>query len=375
MTGSLDELDRRSRLATTAGSRPVSDANRLGLDFRVEAEALPFAGPIHDVHTHITSPDAADAFFAAADRYGIDRVWTMTPLRTVDAISERAGDRLRFIAVPDFLRREEDPEAFRSSWFRDLEGFAERGCRIAKLWAAPRGLDFDDALLIDSPVRIEGVKIAKDLGMMFMTHVGDPDTWFATKYADEGTYYTKRQHFERLERLIDMAIGDTPVIGAHMGGTPEDLDLLQSMLDRYPNYYVDTSATKWQVRELSKHPGAFADFCRRNAGRVLFGTDIVANDDNRHDAWNDGSGGFDLYASRFWALRTLIQGEYDGPSPIVDPDLRLVDPSVDEKATATLRGAGLEGQPLDEVYHAALERLLKPWYGDAWGDSRAQAGC
>ena len=49
---------------------------------------------------------------------------------------------------------------------------------------------------------------------------------------------------------------------------------------------------------------------------------------------------FDLFASRYWALRTLLETSYDGPSPIVDPDLPLVDPSLPATATAHLRGAG-----------------------------------
>ena len=34
----------------------------------------------------------------------------------------------------------------------------------------------------------------------------------------------------------------------------------------------------------------------------------------------------DLYASRYWALRHLFESRYDGPSPIADPDLAMVDP-------------------------------------------------
>jgi len=51
--------------------------------------------------------------------------------------------------------------------------------------------------------------------------------------------------------------------------------------------------------------------------------------------------GFDLYASRFWALRTMCEADYHGMSPIVDSDLHMVDPAVNAKSTATLRGAGL----------------------------------
>ena len=137
-----------------------------------------------------------------------------------------------------------------------------------------------------------------------------------------------------------------------MAGSPEDLERVQRLLDDYPQLHVDTSATKWMTRELSKHPDALADLLRRNPGRVLFGSDIVANDENID---------FDLYASRYWALRTLLETDYVGPSPIVDPDLPMIDPSLPDTTTATLRGAQLDHETLRMVYHQAAVDLHEAW--------------
>ena len=63
-------------------------------------------------------------------------------------------------------------------------------------------------------------------------------------------------------------------------------------------------------------------------------------------------------ASRYWALRTLFETEHRGPSPIVDPDLHKVDPSVPEDATPPLHGCGLSGADLKMLYHDAAEALL-----------------
>ena len=234
-------------------------------------------------------------------------------------------------------------------------------CIRDRFWAAPRGRDFAemspdpadaDAMKLDSPIRKQGMKLAYDLGYRtFMTHVGDPDTWFATAYADASRYGTKPQQFEPLEAALEQ-YRDVTWIGAHMGGWPEDLDWLQAFMDRHPNYVVDTSACKWQVRELSKHPARFKAFCEANPGRVLFGTDIVANEHM------DNSIGFDLFASRFWALRTVMETTYDGPSPIVDPDLHKTDPSVSKYATAHLRGASLEPDTLRDVYYNAAAKVF-----------------
>ncbi len=333
---------------------PPTDANRLGLLYRHEATQLPWRGPIWDVHTHIADLEAAKLFFKVCDVYGIEKVWSMTKLEEVDAIKDHFGDRIEFIAVPNYSERN-NPNTFTTDWLKRLEGFAERGVRIAKFWAAPRSIDFAGNIFnLDSPIRREAMNLARSLGMMFMTHIADPDTWFATAYADHRRYGTKAQHHQVLERALD-DYHDVTWIAAHLGGHPEDLDHLQRLLDRYPNLHLDTSATKWMVRELSKHPREYHDFCQRNPGRVLFGSDNVAT------TMPFGTGqamSFDLLASRYWALRTFYETSYHGPSPIVDPDLRRVDPSLPRESTPTLKGAKFDPTTLAMVYHDAAKRLL-----------------
>ncbi|MFN3166876.1 MAG: amidohydrolase family protein [Phycisphaeraceae bacterium] len=343
-----------------------ADANRLGLDYAEEARCFGYAGPIIDIHTHVSSPRAAEVFLDVCDAYGVERCWTMTGLDNVqpirDSLPHDRRGRIQFICVPDYNKRDL-PNTFTTDWLKDIEAFYALGSRIIKFWAAPRGRDFapgpDNALLLDSPIRLQGFKLAYDLGYrVFMTHVGDPDTWFQTAYADASKYGTKADQFKPLERLLDQ-YDDVTWIGAHMGGNPEDLDWLHDFLARHPNYVVDTSATKWQVRELSKTPTRLRAFVEANPGRVLFGSDIVAGPMNSGPNPDDPAAdhGFDLYASRYWALRTLWETGYQGPSPIVDPDLHKVDPSVDEKATAALHGAALPVSLLKDVYHTNAAKI------------------
>lgn len=337
----------------TANLAPKSDANRLGLLYRHEAGLLPWRGPIWDIHTHINGPEAARLFIEVANLFGVEKIWSMNRLEDVDAIREAFPGRFEFIAVPNYRAMHDDPTTFTTDWLRRIEGFAEKGSKICKFWAAPRGRDFHEALHLDSPIRRQGMDLARSFGMIFMTHVADPDTWFATHYKDHGRYGTKAQQYEPLERLLD-EYHDVTWIAAHMAGHPENLDHLQKLLDRHPNLYLDTSATKWMVRELSRHPDAFSRFCRRNPGRVLFGSDIVANPADMS---------FDLLASRYWALRTLFETDYQGPSPIVDPDLSLLDPTLPRDSTAALRGARFNPTTLQAVYRDAAKRLLSPLYG------------
>lgn len=333
------------------GVAAVHPANRLGLVYRYEATRLPWTGRIWDIHTHLHDLEAARLFFAVADRFGVDRVWSMSPLEQVDAITAEFGHRVRFIAVPNYQAYKES-DTFTTDWLRRIEGFAAKGCRVCKFWAAPRGRDLHPALRLDSPIRREGMRLAKSLGMMFMTHIADPDTWFATHYRDQRRYGTKPQQYELFSRMLDEH-HDVPWIAAHMGGSPENLDRVQQLLDGHPNLYVDCSATKWMVRELGKQPDRVRKFCQRNPGRVLFGSDIVADRSTMS---------FDLLASRYWALRALLETDYDGPSPVDDPDLALLDPTPPIPPTPTLRGAKLDPATLMSVYHGAAQRL-KPWLG------------
>lgn len=363
-TARQPSISTKSHAAPRNSSGEVDPANTLGLDYRALAERFAYRGSIIDCHTHVGTPEAAKLFFEVADLFNVQRTYTMTGLDNARRLHPEFGDRLKFICVPDYMKRE-TPGTFTTQWLKDIEAFRkEFDSRVIKFWAAPRGRDFAeqspdpadaDAMKLDSPIRKHGMKLAYDLGYrVFMTHVGDPDTWFQTDYADASRYGTKLEQFKPLEAALD-EYADVTWIGAHMGGYPEDLAWLQGMLDRHPNYVVDTSACKWQVRELSKHPRKFRAFCEKNPGRVLFGTDIVAN---QH---MNNSIGFDLFASRFWALRTLLETGYDGPSPIVDPDLHKVDPSVPEDSTAHLRGAKMGEAPslLEDIYFNAAAGILE----------------
>lgn len=366
----------------------VSPANMLGLDYASLAAELPYRGDIIDIHTHVSMPRGCEVYLQAARDFGVVRTFTMTGLDHAREVNRLHPDAFDFICVPDYRKymENQDPHVFIDHWLDDIRGFREElGCRILKLWAAPRGRDFferadgsdkfandpliGNPMLLDSPIRQRGIELALDLGYRcIMMHVGDPDTWFATKYADAARYGTKPDQYVPMRQLMQQC-PDVPFIGAHTGGYPENLDFVQALLDEHDNYHVDISATKWQVRELSKHPQRFAEFCEANPGRVLFGTDIVANDENVVPSTPDpddpeprpgiGAGhGYDLYASRYWAMRTLVETDYHGPSPIVDPDLHMVDPTLPEDSTATLRGAALPADRLQDIYHDAAAALL-----------------
>ncbi|MCW5769391.1 MAG: amidohydrolase family protein [Phycisphaeraceae bacterium] len=363
----------------SAGPAPRNpDANRLGLDYRAEAAKLGTpAVPIIDAHIHVNGGRAARVFKDVASLYGIDRVVTQTRLVEAHAVRNVLGTMARFVAVPDYGSADRRT-AMTSGYLADIERWrTEFDARLMKLWCAPRlrdlatGEDANEYVPLDSPWRIRQVELAQSLGMMVKVHIADPDTWFSTKYADASRYGTKHSQYEPLERMLDRFAG--PWILAHMGGWPEDLAFLSDLLDRHPTVNLDTSATKWIVREISKHSrDEVVGFLTRYAGRILFGSDIVTTDEHLMPDKKAGvySGelasspeqAFELYASRYWALRTLWETDYDGPSPIADPDLAMVDPSRFAPTDAPLlRGKSLDASMLRTLYSGAARRVFGSW--------------
>jgi hypothetical protein len=280
---------------------------------------------------------------------------------------------VRFIAVPSYSgadRRLHHGPGF----IERIRAFHALGARVVKFWAAPRGRDYgreagEPGLLhLDAPMRIAAMETAASLGMVFMAHVADPDTWFATKYRDASIYGTKREHYEPLEVLADRF--RVPWIVAHMGGSPENLEFLTGLLERHDNIHLDTSAAKWMIRELGRHDrGALVEFFNRFRGRIHFGSDIVAEDAHLQDGSkanemlsraNSESEAFDLYAGRYWALRTMFETNHHGPSPIADPDLSMIDPERYGPMDAPiLSGKSLPAPLLRSIYFEATRDLLE----------------
>lgn len=356
-------------------------ANRLCLDYEAEAARLgPPVRPIIDAHAHINGPRAAAIWKRAADLYGVVRVYSQTQLAQAAEIKALLGDAIEFIAIPEYMSDNRE-HAFTRGFLDNLERWhGDFGARCVKFWAAPRLRDYsEDMRDPDASVPIDGLwrrKIADravDLGMMLMAHIADPDTWFAAKYADASRYGTKAQQYEALERMLEAY--PVPWLVAHMGGWPENLTFLSGLLERHPKVILDTSATKWMIRELSRHPREdLVAFLKKWEGRILFGSDIVTHDDHLESS-DPGSErfavqlasteheAFELYASRYWANRTMYETDYEGPSNIADPDLMMIDPaSHDEMSAPTLRGRSLPADMLRVLYGGAAEATMQAWF-------------
>jgi len=354
---------------TTHGTVGRTPANRFGLDYAAEAKRLAKRRGIFDFHTHVNGLNAAQVWKRVAEMFGVERALTQVPLQSCEAVRDAVGDMVEFIAFPNFRARDRR-HAMMEGFLEEIAVFSEKyGARMLKLWNAPRLREFfphnteRELTDFDGFWRTEACRYAKRRNMAVMVHVADPDTWFMTRYADSGLFGRKRDHYKSLERLLDLF--DIPFVAAHMGGWPENPDFLDGLLMRHPNLYLDTSATKWIVREISgQHPGRMREFFERWNGRIFFGSDIVTTDEHlgslkpegKHpmaDLADSPEAAFELYASRYLALRVLLETDYQGESPIADPDLAMVDPRADGMSAPNMRGLALP------------ESILKTLYSDA----------
>jgi hypothetical protein len=342
--------------ATAAAELP--EHNVTGVDFSDRQHFRYTGPPLIDIHAHVLQTRPADppngppagtgpgasveqavTMLEVAQEFGVSRVYSMCYPDDIPPLRERLGDRLGFNG--SIHKKLEEPEDVA---YRLLERFLELGVEMIKYWSAPRGRE--RGLFVDAPWRIETTRRARAGGLrVIMVHVGDPDAWFRTVYADTAKFGTKADQYIGLQRMVEM-FPDVTWIGAHMGGDPEHPEHLEALLERYPNLYFDTSATKWQVREVSGHAAGIRQVICRHPQRFLFGSDLVT----RHQLPRAH------YVSRYWCQRTLWESTWEGRSPIADPDYQHAD---HEPATPLLHGLGLPLDVLRQVYHDNACRLLK----------------
>lgn len=315
----------------------LPEHNRLSLDFRQPLPRPKVKGWVIDYHTHLFAHRHLKLWMEVNAWYGIDAFVTMTPLEEAVAIQrELPPGRVHFIAIPQW--GDVGPH-WVDDWLRRLESFYNMGSRILKFHMAPGTMAARGYSLEDPGIQ-KILREAIDRNMIVMTHVGDPDTWYQNKYTDREKFGDRERHYEIWTGQLEALRGHA-WIGAHLGGNPENLPRLQSLLDSYPDLHLDLSATRWMVREVSARRDAMREFIIKNADRLLWGSDQVSGDTRD----------FDFLASRLWCHRKLWETGYIGPSPIHDPD-------VDADHQPTLRGLALPDEVLQKIYHDNTVRLL-----------------
>lgn len=297
-----------------------------------------YGGPIIDAHTHVEDVPNTWLLFQAAQAYGIQVFCGVVRPVAIDALRREFGESFRpVVRVDHSLIRE--PDRFTRENVRAVREGRAKGAVAAKFWYAPRFVA-ETHFRFDNPALRPVLETLAELGMAALVHIADPDCWFDTQYSDRTRFGTKDEHYEALERTL-AAFPALKVQGAHFGGDPEDLGHLARLMDTYPNYYIDTSATKWVSRELSAKPAESRAFVIERADRIVFGSDLVA--------FGDATPAH--YGSRYWVQRWLWEGDGVRQSPI--PDACVTDP-----AGPQVHGLSLPDDVLARIYAGNARRLL-----------------
>jgi predicted TIM-barrel fold metal-dependent hydrolase len=164
----------------------------------------------------------------------------------------------------------------------------DQGAKGVKIWK-DLGLsvrDADDSLVLISDSRLTDVlSAAGELKLPIMIHTADPKTYFNPldrrneKYEQMATnshlqYFGKSlPNYSELHSALRKAVLASPgtqFIGAHVGGSPENLQYVSSLLDEIPNYSVDIAG---RLSEIGRQPKTFRSFAEKYADRILFGCD------------------------------------------------------------------------------------------------------
>lgn len=121
----------------------------------------------------------------------------------------------------------------------------------------------------------------------------------------------------------------TTFICAHMADVPEDLALLGTYLDKYPNMNVEIAA---RVAELGRQPFTARKFFLKYSDRILFGTDGVPP--------------MSELVPHFRFLETM------------DENFPYEDNPFPPQGLWNIYGLGLTDEILKKVYHSNAERLI-----------------
>jgi len=251
--------------------------------------------PVIDVHVHI-SPAYAELLADIMEASGLVAVvnlgeleWCKIPFEEgMRAFREVLGDRLVYFPLAHF---HDTSPGFGERMAEELERKVEAGASGLKV-LKNLGLVYRDSegqlIPVDDP-RLDVLWAkAGELGVPVLIHTADPVAFFqpldennerrmelelnpdwhffGPEFPDHDTLLAQRN------RVIERHPGTT-FIGAHLGNYPEKLDYVDACLERYPNFYVDTSA---RIGEIGRHPVEEARaFFLKHQDRVLFGTDLV----------------------------------------------------------------------------------------------------
>ena len=285
---------------------PVQDFNPVNM-LKVEEHYIHKAKyPVIDMHTHwgpiMVGPDYETSYDTGKSveklkEYNIckvlnpDRMWGES-LERMQRKLEGHEDYVMTLPSVDYARFE-DPD-FPEYVDRTYKMYKEQGYKAIKLWK-------DMTLMIKDKngkyVRLDDERYdplfscAAKYDLPVLIHVGDPhclftpvdgknEYYFLLKDHPEWSYigdeyFTFDQHMEMQENVLARH-PDTTFVVAHIGSCGEDLSIVDAMMEKYPNMYIDLAA---RLSEIGRQPYTARKLFLKYPDRIMFGTDYQADMD------------------------------------------------------------------------------------------------
>jgi uncharacterized protein len=246
---------------------------------------VPKAYPAVDAHTHVGATEASyDLAIKTMDAAGIAVTINLsggsgeTLDKNLALGAKYPGRFIQFCGVhlaredwaaPDV--GEKIAKSIQESHDKGAAGFGE----IVK-WALQRRINWDDPRLEPMWNKLE------ELHMPINWHVGDPSRYWRPESPyntlEGPSYYKKAPLKQELLNQQEHVLQHHPnliVIASHSNYLTDEIPLLVYRFEKYPNYYIDLSAS---TEEWGRVPEEFKDIARDYQDRIFYGTDAGYND-------------------------------------------------------------------------------------------------
>ena len=339
-----------------------------------------------DAHTHVF-PQWAHLAVRVMDQCGLQSSVT---LGWEDAFGESLDKQLktfagypgRFAPLCNIDWSLVDEKDFGDKAADSLEQAVEKGCHGLKIFK-DLGLSIrtgdGELLRIDDP-RLDPIfERAASLGIPVLIHTADPPAFWQPLGPDnfwggvldgsyaEWSYYRKglpsrEELLGERDRLLSRH-RDTTFVAPHLASLADDPLTLAESLKKHPNLYVDISARLPAMARTEVRRQTWYNIIREFSDRVLFGTDLIYDDDSvatgiqsqsfqrPGEADTGGLAPEDAYVRTSAAyvdshLRFLTSGDVQEQAPFRR-----------QSASFRLHGLGLDDRTLDKVLYTNAARI------------------
>ncbi|MFW9997308.1 MAG: amidohydrolase family protein [Candidatus Odinarchaeota archaeon] len=297
---------------------------------------------IWDSHFHVWD---AEEYLKAENWLHLYGITKITGLATPEIKKElEKADKGDTIAFAYYLPPNNFGDHATDELITHVEKAHSLGYPMVKMWFGPRFLDFtksDKPFRIDHPSFEPVFSLIEDYKLSLDIHIADPDISYEKVYLDKERYRTKEQAITEFKAVLERH-PSMKTVGVHLGCLPEHLEELAAMLDKFPNYYVDTASTRWMVRELGKNTVKTREFFNKYQDRILFATDLSVGWQERPDEY---------FATRLWSQRLFWETTVRGVDlPFKDEDNR--------DGQTRINGLELPRSILDKLYWKNAEKFF-----------------